>query len=132
MLPNSTVQPYAPVISPNPDGTIQLRFRTLVGAFDPNDLQNGAFDIKDIRYQPERADTGNGDWQSFSQFVVSAPTVSNDDGTQLVTISTITPISGLGVRQMFRIQVSNNRDPWLAPGVTPDTPICDFPESIAW
>ncbi len=132
VLPNSTVQPYAPVISPNPDGTIQLRFRTLVGAFDPNDLQNGAFDIKDIRYQPERADTGNGDWQSFSQFVVSAPTVSNDDGTQLVTISTITPISGLGVRQMFRIQVSNNRDPWLAPGVTPDTPICDFPESIAW
>ena len=132
VLPNSTVQPYAPVATANPDGTIQIRFRTLVGAFDPNDLQNGAFDIRDIRYQPERADTGNLDWQSFSQFVVSAPTVSNDDGTQLVTISTITPISGLGVRQMFRIQVSNNRDPWLADGVTPDEPVCPFPESIPW
>ena len=132
VLPNSTVQPYSPQISINPDGTVKIRFRTLVGAFDTNELQNGAFDIKDIRYQPERAETGNGDWQSFSQFVVSAPTVSNDDGSQLVTVSTIIPISGLGTSEFFRIQVSNNRDPWLAPGVTPDNPNCPFPEPIAW
>ena len=132
VLPDSTVQPYAPVISTNPDGTVKIRFRTLAGAFNSSDLQNGAFEIRDMRYEPQRADYGNYDWQSFSQFVVSAPTVSNDDGTQLVTISTITPIAGLGTSQMFRISVNNNRDPWLAAGVTPDEPVCTFPETVAW
>lgn len=141
-LPNNTVQRITPVINRELDGRVTMKFRTLLGLIDPldppnpnngNHLDNGYLEIKDLYYKPQLSDDMNNDWLNFGQFYVSAPTVPNGDGvTQTVTITSTNVLVGQEAHQFFRMLVENFRDPWLAPGVTPETQVCPFPETVAW